>query len=221
MTGAVVKSGGTFRRLPGVALVETIAACAEFVYVVNIGGFAQLQVREGTMIDLSTAGIIAKLVGDAVGAIDKIYRGYADFNKMKYKSDSIERPPDLNYLDSPDQKAFVAKSLRTGDVFQKVSYDDLCKKLTGQDLEYIETLTRAMENYEKQWLSVYEQRSMAAGLELARLDTQLDYLAKQIADPLKRVLEFIEKMGLWLSDHYLRARDIANEYLEEKKKPQA
>jgi DNA polymerase I-like protein with 3'-5' exonuclease and polymerase domains len=169
------------------------------------------------MIDLSTAAIVTKLVGDAVGAIDKIYRGFADFNKMKDKPNSAQRPPDFAYVDSPDQKAFVAKSRRTGEVYQSVSYDDLCKKLNGQDRAYIETLTRAMESYQKQWNSVYEQRPMAAGLELARLDAQLDYLAKQIADPLIKVLGFVEKMGLWLDDHYLMARQLANAYLEEGK----
>jgi hypothetical protein len=33
-------------------------------------------------------------------------------------------------------------------------------------------------------------------MEIGRLDSQLDYLVKQIADPLIRVLDFVEGMGL-------------------------
>jgi hypothetical protein len=40
---------------------------------------------------------------------------------------------------------------------------------------------------------------MAGDIQQARMDTQLEYLAKQIADPLIKVLGFIEKMGLSLA----------------------
>jgi hypothetical protein len=48
-----------------------------------------------------------------------------------------------------------------------------------------------------------------------RMDAQLEYLAKQISDPLIRVLQFVERMGLYLDDHYQVARMLAERYLKE------
>ena len=47
------------------------------------------------------------------------------------------------------------------------------------------------------------------------MDAQLEYLAKQISDPLIRVLQFVERMGLYLDDHYQVARMLAERYLKE------
>lgn len=56
-----------------------------------------------------------------------------------------------------------------------------------------------------------QQRSMASGMEIAKLDAQMDYLAQQIADTLNKVLRFIERMGLNLDDHYHMARSLAED----------
>ena len=150
------------------------------------------------MIDIQTAGLIAKIVSDAIGSFDKIFRGYIDVVMRKTRAGNLP-PPHFVYVNSPEQSAFLAKSQRTGDIRRKVTYDQLCKALNDSDLEYIQALSQAMENYQQQWNSVYVQRSMAGDIQQARMDTQLEYLAKQIADPLIKVLGFIEKMGLSLA----------------------
>ena len=167
------------------------------------------------MVDLATAALIAQMTSDAVGAFDKMFRGLADFMRKKEPSASTVPPPDFAYVDAPDQKAFVAKSRHTGDVYQTVTYDELCNKLQGGDRQYIETLSQAMKNYERQWNSVYEQRSMASGMEVGRLDAQLDYLVKQMADPLTKVLAFVERLGLYLDDHYQMARTLTEDYIRQ------
>lgn len=166
------------------------------------------------MIELAAAATIAKLVSDAVGALDKMFRGYADFAKSRAPDAVNAPPPDFAYVNSPDQKAMVAKSRRSGEVYQLVTYDELSKKLTKEDREHVEALNRAMQTYQKQWNALYEQRAVAGlGLATVQIDAQLDYLAKQVSDPLIRVLSFVEKMGLYLDDHYHVARMIAEEYL--------
>jgi hypothetical protein len=167
------------------------------------------------MIDLTTAAVIAKMASDAVGAFDKVFRGYIDVVKKKEPNAQHLPPPDFAYVDNPREKAFVAQSRRTGEAYQTVTYEQLREKLNEGDRQYIETLTRAMENYQRQWNAAFEQRSMASGMEIGRLDSQLEYLAQQMADPLIRVLEFVEKMGLCLDDHYHMARMITQQYLKD------
>jgi len=167
------------------------------------------------MIDLATAAIIAKTASDAVGALDKVFRGYMDVVKKREPSAQHLPPPDLSYVDNPQQNAIVAQSRNTGQTYQTVTYKQLCEKLNRSDLQYIETLTRTMENYQRQWNAAFEQRSMASGMEIGRIDSQLEYLAKQMTDPLIRVLEFVQKMGLRLDDHYHMARMITQQYLKD------
>lgn len=165
------------------------------------------------MIDLPTAALIASTIGNAVTAIDKMYRGYADF--FKKKTPNIHAPPpDFSIQNSTAEGAVVATSLHTGANSQKVTYEELRSKLNPNDRAYVETLSQALESYEKQWQAAYLAKSMASGMDVGRLDAQLAYLSKQIAEPLLRVLEFVERMGLWLDDHYLAARDIAKEYVK-------
>ncbi len=109
----------------------------------------------------------------------------------------------------------MAQSRRTGQAYRTVTYEDLSNRLNEGDRQYIETLTRAMENYQRQWLAAYEQRSMASGMDIGRMDAQLEYLAKQISDPLIKVLDFVANMGLFLDDHYVMARNVAQQYLRE------
>jgi len=167
------------------------------------------------MIDLTTAALVAKMASDAVGAFDKLFRGYADVVRKKEPSAPNVPPPDFAYVDAPEQNAFVAKSRRTGGTYQTVTYQELCNRLDGSDRQHIETLSQAMKNYEHQWNTVYEQRSMVSGMEIGRLDSQLEYLVKQISDPLIRVLAFVEKMGLHLDDHYIMARMLTQDYLRD------
>jgi len=167
------------------------------------------------MIDLATAALIAKMASDAIGAFDKVFRGYADFLKKKEPSAPNVPPPDFAYVDAPKQKAFVAQSRQTGATYQTVTYDELCNKLNASDRQYIETLSQAMRNYELQWNAATLQRSMASGMDIGRLDAQLDYLVKQMADPLLKVLTFVEKMGLHLDDHYQITRQLTEQYIHD------
>ncbi|MBR0712697.1 hypothetical protein [Bradyrhizobium liaoningense] len=167
------------------------------------------------MIELATAAVIAKLVSDTVNSFDKIFRGYADVVKNTGKVTAPEvPPPDFAYADQPDRKAFVAKSRSTGKAVQTVTYEQLRDRLNERDLRHVETLSQAMENYERQWDAAFKERSTASGKDIGRLDAQLEDLAKQISDPLLRVLKFVEKMGLHLDDHFLTARDLAERYLK-------
>lgn len=165
------------------------------------------------MIDLATAAVIAKTASDAVDAFDKIFHNYMDILKKKEPEASVP-PPDFSYVDKPNSRTFVAQSRRTGQTYQTVTYEQLQEKLGPGDKEHIQTLTRSMENFQRQWNSAFEQRSMASGMDVGRMDAQLEFLARQMADPLMRVLTFVEKMGLHLDDHYMMARHVTETYLQ-------
>ena len=165
------------------------------------------------MIDWQTASWIAGAAANAVSSIDKLYRGYADF--FNKKQPTVDAPlPDLRIQNDASEQALVATSITTGAVSQKVTYDDLRAKLRPSDRAYIEALSRALDNYEKQWNSALVAKSLASGMDVGRYDAQLDHLAREIAKPLDEVLDFVERTGMWLDDHYLATRHIAREYLK-------
>ena len=165
------------------------------------------------MIDWQTASSIAGAAANAVTSIDKMYRGYADFFKKKGASISTP-PPDFSIQNKPDEKALVAASLSNGQTSQKITYEDLRARLVAGDRAYIDALSQSLQNYEMQWNSAYLAKSLASGMDIGRYNAQLEYLARQISDPLLKVLDFVERMGLWLDDHYLAARQIAEEYVK-------
>jgi hypothetical protein len=127
------------------------------------------------MIELATAALIAKMASDAVGAIDKVFRGYADVVKKKQSTSSYIPPPDYAYVDKPNQSAFVAESRKTGQTYQTVTYQQLSQKLNDGDQRHIEALTQAMENYERQWQAAFVQKSLASGMDIGRMDAQLEH----------------------------------------------
>jgi DNA polymerase I-like protein with 3'-5' exonuclease and polymerase domains len=165
------------------------------------------------MIDWQTTSYIAGVLGTAVASIDKIYRSYADY--FKKKAPNLSAPaPDFSIQNRSAENAMVATSLHSGAVSQTVTYEELRARLAPTDRAHIEALSQALENYEKQWNSALLAKSMASGMDVGRYDAQLDYVAQQISAPLLKVLEFVERMGLFLDDHYLAARNIATEYMK-------
>jgi hypothetical protein len=168
---------------------------------------------EPPRIDLGTAALIAKMTSDAVGAFDQICRGFVDVVKGRAPSTQPLPPPDFAYVNDPTNAAFVAKSRRTGAVTKTVSYAELCNILDDSDREYIETISQTMLEYQHQWNQVHAQRPLAIGSQLAQLDSQQKFLATQIGDELIRVLDFVQKMGFYLDDHYVLARHLAEDYL--------
>jgi hypothetical protein len=58
-------------------------------------------------------------------------------------------------------------------------------------------------------------KSIASGMDIGKMYAQMGYLARQIADPLIKILEFVEKVGLHLDDHYYMARRVAQDYLDD------
>jgi len=164
------------------------------------------------MIDLATAGLIAQLTANAVGAFDKIFRGYLDFVKKEPSPPGVPQA-NLSYVNSPGTNSIIAKSLSTGATYQTVTYEELRQRLGPNDRSYIETLSEAMDNYQRQWNSTYRAKSLAApGPDIGRLEAILDNLAKEISEVLIRLLDFVKKLGLQLDDHYEAAMDIAQRY---------
>jgi hypothetical protein len=115
------------------------------------------------MIDWQTASRIAGVASNAVTSIDKVYRGYADFFKKRIPQTDAP-PPDFTIQNIPAENALVAKLHSNDAALQSITYEDLRHKLNSEDQEHIQTLSRAMQNYEQQWNSAYEARSMTAGM---------------------------------------------------------
>lgn len=170
------------------------------------------------MLDLVSAGTLAAIVSAAVDSIDKVYRGYVDFVKKKDGEQAVHTaPPMFKYHDRPEEQAFVATWLSSGEDANKITYAELAQRLSPTDLHHIEALADSMDQYRKLWDDVQRQKPLAGlGLESARLDAQLEHLAKEISKLLQRILDFVQTaVGMPLDDHYLAAQDIATQYLRE------
>lgn len=164
------------------------------------------------MIDLQTASAISSIVGSAITSIDRMYRGYADYFKKSLPGEMVPSPS-FTIQNRSSEGVIVATTTDETVELQKVTYEELRARLAERDLGYVDTLERALKNYEAQWNSAYLSRSMASGMDVGRYEAQLDLVAKEISDPLLRVLAFVERMGLQLDDHYLAAREIAQKYV--------
>lgn len=167
------------------------------------------------MIDLATAATMAKVLADGVGAFDKIFRGLNEFISKRKVDTSGAPPPDLSYRNEPGQKALVAISQNTGEVRHTVTYDDLLSRVSPEEAAHVKALSQAISLYARQWDAITQEIPLASGLHRAQLEGQLDKVAKDMAGPLSEVLDFIERIGFFLDDHYHVARHITRSLRDE------
>jgi hypothetical protein len=108
---------------------------------------------------------------------------------------------------SPEGDAIVVR--QHGRAVQTVAGDQLARVLTRSDLELVLAYERNMNRYFARWKAVYDKRDASQDpLVNAVTEEQLsDQIVKMRAE-LLGILEFLEKCGVHLDDHYLHVRHL-------------
>jgi hypothetical protein len=170
---------------------------------------SRLQKEKG-MIDLLAASQIASIAGNAVSIIDKMYTQFVAFAKKE--GDVEPHPPSICIQDAPLSDALETKKT-DGKVLQRITYTELAAKLDPSDLTYIRAREKSLRNYQAQWEAIYPDLSASSSDERARLNIKLKNIAQDMSSDLSAILGFLEKrLGVFLDDHYLAVRDIAETY---------
>lgn len=92
---------------------------------------------------------------------------------------------------------------------QTISGEEMEKKLVGDDLKLIETYEAKMAEYFELWSAVYAQKGRSPDpLKNAQVNLQLKGLIKDMRGELIGILDFLEKLGVQLDDHYMHVRQL-------------
>lgn len=157
------------------------------------------------MPDPATIAAIVGLLTSSVGLVDKVADTYLSYRKKSAVSDAEHRS---RITTSDDGRDLVA--LDHGHEMQRVSYKELTDRLDVDDLQYIKSIEKSMKSHKQIWESVYPQLATTIDpIVKAKLEQQLDQVCEAMSVDLVRILNFVEKTGLYLDDHYGAVRDIA------------
>jgi hypothetical protein len=158
--------------------------------------------------DIGVITAIISAASSAVDLVDKVSRQFEKF--LTGKPDPLlSKEYSYQISETPDHKNLV--TTYRGQERQRVTYAELAAKLSDADLNHIKTLETSMENYYQQWAAVYPTLSTEVNpLTKVKLEQQLKYLiANGMARDLQSIIDFIERCGLTLDDHYRRIRQLA------------
>ena len=95
---------------------------------------------------------------------------------------------------------------------QTVTADELSRMLNPQDLDLVRTYEASMQKYFTRWKAIYAKKD-ASQDPLVNTITE-EQLAEQIVK-MKRellgILDFLQKMGVQLDDHYMHVRHLVEQ----------
>ncbi len=144
-------------------------------------------------------------VSTTLGIIDKIS---GQIERYKKKQPEPAAPPQPSVLSARVGNEVVLS--RYGTPFEKITPDDF-KNLSENDQRLIKALEDAMQRNYRLWTTVYPQRNASPDpLVNARIDAQLDQIAKDMCGDLERILRFLESLGKQLQDHYASIRFVCS-----------
>ena len=155
------------------------------------------------MVGLAEASLVAGILGNSVSAVDKIYNWWRESRGQSKASLAMVNQPEaqaLSYirLDKPGSPVKIA-----------ISYGDLARKLQKEDVQYIEGFGSRMQNAMVQWNALNAGLPLADAVERARIEANMEQLKnRDICASLRQVIDFIDKLGIDLEDHYTSARQI-------------
>jgi hypothetical protein len=167
------------------------------------------QGRKG-MIDIATAGFAIKTIASAVGTVDKLYDVFRKFRE----GDEVSRPSGkapaaaAETVTAGDQDRELIHSVR-GQETKRVTREDLAKMLNREDLTFVSTYEKRMSDLYGQWVDISQEIELASGMQRAQLKAQIGLVADRIAECLRQIFDFLQKIGFQLDDHYRALRQIA------------
>ena len=160
------------------------------------------------MLDIPTVASIVGVLVQSVGLVDKVTDTYL---KFRGKESPVPKEHKAKIVAGSDGTSLVR--LEHGSEVQRVSYEELTKKLAPTDLSYVRALEASMNTHKAIWESAYPSLASEVNpVAKAKVNVQLDAVATDMEKDLTRILTFIEKTGLYLDDHYMAVRDIATQH---------
>lgn len=149
--------------------------------------------------------LLVTATGKAVEIFDKI--------SGQIKSVLLKRPKEAE----GDEERWRYKIRGEGDKFvvrqekrvvQTITAADLAK-LPAEHLSLITTYQKKMEQNYKLWQAVYASKDSSPDpLVNAKVDEQLIGLVEKMKRDLTNIIDFLQKLGLHLDDHYMHVRQL-------------
>jgi SepF-like predicted cell division protein (DUF552 family) len=141
----------------------------------------------------------------AVSLVDKIADSYL---KFRGKISSVPEEHRAEIVASGDNKSLLM--LSHGVEIQRLTYQQLTARLNEGDLSYIRSLERSINTHKTVWEEAYPQLASESNpVTKAKVRNQLNDVANEMGSDLTKILNFVEKLGVHLDDHYIAVRDIA------------
>jgi hypothetical protein len=114
------------------------------------------------------------------------------------------------YKISGEDKGLVVR--QDAQTVQTITGKELSERLEPTDLALVRTYESKMEAYFKLWRAVYQQKDASQDpLVNAKTDTQLKDLILKMRGELLGILDFLEKTGVHLDDHYMHIRHLVTQ----------
>jgi hypothetical protein len=96
---------------------------------------------------------------------------------------------------------------RGGTVLKEITAQDFAK-LDGSSQQLIRAHERAMADLFDRWTELYPKRTAADGAVRDKARADLDILRQELCQELKSILDFLQRVGLSLHDHYAHIHQI-------------
>jgi hypothetical protein len=163
------------------------------------------------MIEIATAIAVIKGLSTTVGLIDKVYDSFRRFTDTGQAGPSRTTSYYEGVVSSADNRELIHTT--NGQPAQRITAAELAGKLSEGDLRHLRAVERALEINVRLWDEMVAEIPLEPNkLTAARYKLMQEDLAKNVANDLKGVLDFLCLLGFTLQDHYGAARDIAMRY---------
>ena len=151
--------------------------------------------------------LLVTATGNAVEIFDKI-SGQIVSVLLKRATESEGGDERWRYKVRGEGDKFVVRQDKQ--VIQTITADDLAK-LPADQLSLITTYQNKMEQNYKLWQAVYDSKDSSPDpLVNAKVDQQLVGLVDQMKRDLTNIIDFLQKLGLHLDDHYMQVRGLVD-----------
>jgi hypothetical protein len=155
------------------------------------------------MIELATAAAAAAMLNNSVSAIDKVYNWWRTKQGQAPASQGLRSDPQKHVLQYVSLTG-VAQPIRV-----VMSYTEFATRLTPDDVSFIRAFETRMRRAMTQWEALNADLPLASPVERVRIEGNMENLKdRDICPSLKQIVDFIQKLGIDLQDHYASVRSI-------------
>jgi hypothetical protein len=155
---------------------------------------------------------IAALVAATKGAVDIFDKiaGQVRSVLQKRPKEAMGDDDRWRYKISTDQNNIIVTQDKR--VLQTLTGPELSAKLSPSDLALVETFQDTMERHFRMWTSVYKSKDASQDpLVNAKTDEQLHTLVLRMKKELVGIIDFLQRIGVHLDDHYMHIRYLVDD----------